>query len=104
MSLGGQAMGLAVETNEFRPTKIEGNPEHPWSLGATRGFHQASVLVALRRLAERRRVISDGKASNWKSFAAYSRLQGQFGNGANLRFLSEPINSPSFKAAVKACT
>ena len=44
MSLGGAAMGLTAETNEGRPTKIEGNPDHPWSLGATRGYHQASVL------------------------------------------------------------
>ena len=33
-SMGGQATGLIVETHDGRPTKIEGNPDHPWSLGA----------------------------------------------------------------------
>ena len=34
-SLGGAAAGILVESHMGRPTKIEGNPEHTWSLGAT---------------------------------------------------------------------
>ena len=45
MPLGGYAIGLLVESNEGRPTKIEGNPDHPASLGATDVYAQASILA-----------------------------------------------------------
>ncbi|NVB81804.1 MAG: 4Fe-4S dicluster domain-containing protein [Kofleriaceae bacterium] len=44
MALDGFATGLVVTTYEARPTKVEGNPDHPASLGATTAYHQASIL------------------------------------------------------------
>src|ERR1019366_4638623 len=41
---GAAAQGLLVKSNYGRPTKIEGNPSHPGSLGATDIFAQAAVL------------------------------------------------------------
>ena len=43
-TLGGYATGILVKSHEGRPTKIEGNPGHPASLGATDAFTQAEIL------------------------------------------------------------
>ena len=44
MTQAGVATGLLVESHMGRPTKIEGNSEHPGSAGGTDVFMQASIL------------------------------------------------------------
>ncbi len=43
-SLGGYASPVLVESHTYRPTKVEGNEQHPASLGGTDIFAQASIL------------------------------------------------------------
>ena len=45
MQMGGVGTGLLATSYLGRPTKIEGNPDHPGSLGASDYFHQASILT-----------------------------------------------------------
>src|SRR5438128_12442582 len=45
LTLGGLALGVLAQSVMGRPIKIEGNPQHPASLGATDAFAQAAVLT-----------------------------------------------------------
>ncbi len=44
VALGGSVLGLNVRSNDGRPTKVDGNPNHPLSRGGTPPWAQASVL------------------------------------------------------------
>ena len=98
MPLGGVSTGLLVESNDGRPTKIEGNPKHPSSLGACSAYAQASVL-GLYDPDRSQAVYRDGKRSSWEDFQAFAGPHfSDLGDGAGLRFLSEPVSSPSLEA------
>jgi MoCo/4Fe-4S cofactor protein with predicted Tat translocation signal len=103
LPFGNDAYGLLVECHEGRPTKIEGNPRHPSSLGGTNRFLQAAILD-LYDPDRSRRVFKDGADSSWDEFVAYwRRAQVRFsGNqGAGLAVVSEPFASPTL-ARLKA--
>ncbi|MBI1927200.1 TAT-variant-translocated molybdopterin oxidoreductase, partial [Candidatus Poribacteria bacterium] len=95
--LGGIASGVLVESHEGRPTKIEGNPEHPASLGATDAFAQAAVLTLYD--PERSQVVSNaGRISIRDAFLTTLNTQlaaQRLSKGAGLRILTETITSPT---------
>ncbi|MEO8215919.1 MAG: TAT-variant-translocated molybdopterin oxidoreductase [Acidobacteriota bacterium] len=95
MPLGGYATGLLVESHEGHPTKVEGNPDHPASLGATNAFHQASVL-GLYDPDRSSTIRKMGEVSTWPVFL--TELQQHLENmpsGEGLRLLTGSITSPS---------
>jgi MoCo/4Fe-4S cofactor protein with predicted Tat translocation signal len=103
MSLGGVATGLLVESHEGRPTKVEGNPDHPGSLGATDLFAQASVLT-LYDPDRSQSVLQLGEIRPWSAFltSVKSGLSGQTpSKGAGLRILTETVDSPTLAAQIR---
>jgi molybdopterin-containing oxidoreductase family iron-sulfur binding subunit len=97
MTLGGIATGLLIESHEGRPIKVEGNPEHPASLGATDVFSQASVL-SLYDPDRSQTLTFQGDIKPWPAFlgairAALAAQPEQRGGG--LRILTETVTSPT---------
>jgi molybdopterin-containing oxidoreductase family iron-sulfur binding subunit len=103
MSLGGVATGLLVESHEGRPTKIEGNPDHPATHGGTDLFAQASILTLYD--PDRSTTITRlGGIEPWSAFVAAMRgaLSAQAASqGAGLRILTETVNSPTLAAQIQ---
>src|SRR6185369_16170466 len=95
--LGGYGLGVLAESHMGRPTKVEGNPEHPSSLGATDAFAQASILDLYD--PDRSQVISSaGEIRPWSAFvdALGKALEAQTAKrGAGFRILTDTITSPT---------
>jgi MoCo/4Fe-4S cofactor protein with predicted Tat translocation signal len=104
MPMSGSALGVIAESHEGRPTKIEGNPDHPASLGATDAYAQASVL----QLYDPDRSTSLtylGEIRPWGSFVQVMRnALGQRAQGQGVRFLTETVASPTLAAQLTALT
>ncbi len=100
MTLDGYATGLVVESHEGRPTKIEGNPDHPASLGATGLLEQASIL-SLYDPARVQAVFRRGLPESWRRLTE-SLLAVRAANGGmdGLHLLLEPTSSPWIGALV----
>src|SRR5215475_12705768 len=103
MALGGVATGLLVESHEGRPTKIEGNPLHPSSLGASDVFAQAAILGLYD--PDRSQTLTNlGEIRPWSAFlgAVRNAMTAQAPlKGAGLRILTESINSPTLAAQIR---
>ena len=97
---GGYATGLVVQSREGRPLKVEGNPEHPASLGATGVLEQAMVLDVYDplRLDE---ITRDGEPQGWEQLARtlVARVDRR---GRGLCFLLPPTGSPLRIAVIEA--
>jgi MoCo/4Fe-4S cofactor protein with predicted Tat translocation signal len=103
MVLGGRATGLLVESHEGRPTKIEGNPLHPASLGATDAYAQAAILDLYD--PDRMQTLTHmGEILPWSAFIGAMRSAATAlaaTKGAGLRILTETVCSPTLAAQLE---
>jgi molybdopterin-containing oxidoreductase family iron-sulfur binding subunit len=91
------AYGLIVESHEGRPTKIEGNPSHPSTLGASSVRVQASIL-GLYDPDRSQSVTQSGAKKSWGDFVtAWGPLAEAHAadGGAGLAIVSESFSSPT---------
>jgi molybdopterin-containing oxidoreductase family iron-sulfur binding subunit len=112
-SLGGIATPLLARSNEGRPTKLEGNPDHPNSRNndpqdrgssATDIFSQASIL-SLYDPDRSPTPLYREESRTWSTFVGEIRSaldEQRPKQGAGLRFLTETITSPTLAAQLKA--
>ncbi|MEI6349680.1 MAG: TAT-variant-translocated molybdopterin oxidoreductase [Verrucomicrobiota bacterium] len=97
LEFGGFGRGVVVETHEGRPTKVEGNPLHPASLGATSVFEQATILD-LYNPGRSSAVLKNNEVSTWPAFLAelQAALAKSPAGGAGLHLLTGTVTSPAF--------
>ena len=103
MSVGGIATGLLAKSYEARPIKLEGNPGHPGSLGATDVLAQASLLD-MYDPDRSQEVTFRGSPKTFQNFTIALRAavaeNGKDG-GAGVRILTETVTSPTLQAQIK---
>jgi molybdopterin-containing oxidoreductase family iron-sulfur binding subunit len=101
MDFGGSALGLVVTCVDGRPIKIEGNPKHPYSLGATNAYAQAAILELYdpdrsKNIVER--TPGGDQVRMWDEFAAFAKAHFaklRKAGGEGLAILSEASSSPT---------
>ncbi len=107
MPLGEEAYGLVVTANEGRPTKIEGNAQHPDTQGAANSFMLASILNLYdpdrTRRTQKNGVVEAGVAG-WPAFVgAWAPLKASLAanGGSGLAVLSESLCSPTAARVIR---
>jgi molybdopterin-containing oxidoreductase family iron-sulfur binding subunit len=103
MPLAGVATPLIVESHEGRPTKIEGNPEHPLNRGTTDVFSQASVL-GLYDPDRSRTITRLGEIQPWGQFLTVIKNAVESRRalgGAGIRLLTGAVTSPTLAAQIQ---
>jgi MoCo/4Fe-4S cofactor protein with predicted Tat translocation signal len=101
--LSGYARGVLVVSREGRPIKIEGNPRHPASLGATDAFTQASILDLYD--PDRAQVISSRGRLRTRDAASQALAQAvsteRARGGSGLRLLTQTVTSPTLAGQIE---
>ena len=103
--LGGYGTGVLVSSHEGRPIKVEGNPDHPSSLGGTDSIAQASLLDlydpdrSQARHAPRHRRPATTRPSRPSAGDSYD-ADGSRSKAAGLRILTETVTSPTLAGLI----
>jgi MoCo/4Fe-4S cofactor protein with predicted Tat translocation signal len=103
-TLDGYATGVMLQHQMGRPIKVEGNPDHPASLGATGAIEQASIL-GLYDPNRAQTVTRRGQVESWQAFVTAiveKRRQWQANRGQGLYLLTGAVTSPTLLEQIAA--
>jgi MoCo/4Fe-4S cofactor protein with predicted Tat translocation signal len=103
-TLEGYSSGVLIAHQMARPIKVEGNPDHPASLGAASGIMQATIL-SLYDPRRAQSIVGNSQIDTWESFitALYERRDQLLARGGEgLRLLTGNVTSPSLAAQIAA--
>jgi len=96
------AVPTLVKADQFRPIKIDGNPEHTYNQGSSDPFTQAS-LMDLYDPDRSKHVTFQGEAREWTEFAQGLRAKAvESKDGTGIYFLTTTITSPTLARQWKA--
>ena len=96
------AVPILVKSDEFRPIKIDGNPEHPYNRGSSDAFTQATLLE-LYDPDRAQRVTWRGENSSWAEFAQnFHAKLASTDKGQGVYLLSSTVTSPTLARQWKA--
>ena len=102
-TLGGYASPILVESHMFRPTKVEGNPQHPASLGGTDVYAQASILDLYDPdRAQNITYLGDVRSWNALTEALRGPMNAEKGMaGGGVRILTQTVTSPTLAGQIR---
>ncbi len=96
------AVPLLVKSDEFRPIKVDGNPDHAYNRGSSDVFSQGSLLD-MYDPDRSKQVTFRGEGRSWAEFAEAFRLKvAGTKDGSGIYFLSATITSPTLARQWKA--
>jgi molybdopterin-containing oxidoreductase family iron-sulfur binding subunit len=96
------AVPLLVKSDEYRPIKVDGNPDHAYNHGSSDVFSQGTLLE-LYDPDRSKRTTYRGEERSWEEFAQELRLKAAASkDGTGLYFLSATITSPTLARQWKA--
>ena len=96
------AVPVLVKSDQFRPIKVDGNPEHAYNHGGSDVFSQGTLLE-LYDPDRSKHATYRGENRQWAEFARELRLKAaESKDGTGLYFLSATITSPTLARQWKA--
>jgi MoCo/4Fe-4S cofactor protein with predicted Tat translocation signal len=101
MTIGGFATGVTIETHQGRPTRVDGNPEHPAALGGSNTYMQGSILELYNPDRETR-VLRNRQPDTFDNFLQDLESVLSDAQSSRIAILTEGVSSPTIASRLNA--